>query len=202
MQRPSALEEVSSPRSDQSAATPNTDYLQEALDTLVAPLGPDYNEFRGPYQAPSSWPYADRASSPSPAAVDLDALPTAVEIDIAAVGPTGLLCPEADGSCPADMSKRKLNREHQRRFRMRSKVCNKLQAFHKPLPLNRQVASTFQARTQAIQAELATTKAELQKLKAEREQLHQLSSNIPDPSTTVAPAKVMTSSHRLFTLCM
>lgn len=135
MQQPPGLEEVSSPRStsDQSAATPNTDYLQEALDTLVVPPGLDYNDFRGPYQAPSSWPNADLALHPSPAAADLDASSTAVEIDTAAVGPTGVLCSEADGSCSTDASKRKLNREHQRRFRMRSKVCNKLQVFLNPV---------------------------------------------------------------------
>lgn len=127
--QPPSFEEVSSPRSasDQSAATPNTDYLQEALDTLVVPLGLDYNDFHGLNQPPS-WPHVDRAQHPSPAAVDPDAS-TAVEIDTAAVGPTGVLSSEADGSYPIDMSKRKLNREHQRRFRMRSKVCNMLQSF-------------------------------------------------------------------------
>lgn len=58
-------------------------------------------------------------------------------------------------------------------------------------------APVSQARTEAIQAELASTKAELQKLKAQNEVLQQLSSNHPEPPPMATHIKVLPNSHSL-----
>ena len=115
MQQPTLVDNLSgpAPASDESAALAVSDYLQEALDTLVVPAARVTSDLSAPYHSPSSWPYADSslhsAAAPPPGRTSMHT--------------------EADGSHPTDLSKAKLNREYQRRFRMRSKVCCCVPAF-------------------------------------------------------------------------
>ena len=117
MQQPSSLESSSRSASDQSASTtPNVDYLQEALDTLVVPVSPFVNDPVGPFQclqAPFSWPQADPSLHFPPD-----------DRDTSLAAPLRLLNSEVDGAQPTDASARKLNRDYQRKFRLRSKVCD------------------------------------------------------------------------------
>lgn len=119
MQRLSSRESSSWSASNQSAsssATPTVDYLQEALDTLVVPVSPAMNELDGPLQhlqCPFPWPQADPSIKWSPD-----------DIDTSLAAPLGVLNTEADGAHPTDAPAKKLNREYQRKFRLRHKVCN------------------------------------------------------------------------------
>ena len=92
------------------------DYLQEALDTLVVPVSPAVNELDGSLQylhRPTPWPQADPSLHLSPD-----------DIDISPAAPLRVPTSEVDGAHPTDAPARKLNRDYQRKFRLRSKVCN------------------------------------------------------------------------------
>lgn len=117
MQQPFSLESSSRSASVHSAwTTPNVDYLQEALDTLVVPVNPVVNDLVGPFQylqAPFSCPQADPSLHFPPD-----------DIDTSLAAPLRVLNSEADKAHPTDAPARKLNRDYQRKFRLRSKVCN------------------------------------------------------------------------------
>ena len=129
MQQPSSVGKLSSP-SVQSAAltTLNADYLQEALDSLFVPSSLAVNDFHDAYQSRSRWPVADPSLHLLPAAV---VSPAAVDLDTPPAGPTRVLSSTVGESQPTDTPKKKLSREYQRKFRMRSKVCNQLRAHGK-----------------------------------------------------------------------
>ena len=125
MQQPSSLEKLSRPRTalvqSASLATLNADYLQEALDSLFVPSSSTVDESYDTNRSWPPWPHADPSLRLLPAAV---ASPTAVDLDTSPTGPTRVLSSSVDESQPTDASKKTLNREYQRKFRMRSKVRN------------------------------------------------------------------------------
>lgn len=119
MQQPSSLDLTSRSASDQSASTssiPNVDYLQQALDTLVVPASPAENELVGPLQCLQG-PFPRQQT-------DLSLHMSTDDLHPSLAAPLRVLDSEVVGAHPLDASARKPNREYQRRFRLRSKVCN------------------------------------------------------------------------------